>query len=184
MCYNSNEMDLNDQGKLKIENNLSKTAEQAGALEVSSVEADKQSLERTVETESAVLEAGSDKSQPSAAPVTAAIVPTETQIKALEKDQVTVEVENILEKGLKDVYGNLPDNLKPLFKAKGEETALTISEMIKKTAVKIGEVMKLIFNWLRIIPGLNRFYLEQEAKIKADQIMVLSEQISNEKQSK
>lgn len=178
-------MDSSDQSKVKIENSFQqKTAEQAGGLEVSSVEADKLALENTIETESAVLEGGADKQAPQTAPVTTAVLPTETQIKALEKDQVTVEVENILEKGLKDVYGNLPDNLKPVFKAKGEETARTISEMIKKTAVKIGEVMKLIFNWLRIIPGLNRFYLEQEAKIKADQIMVLSEQIAEDKLKK
>lgn len=177
-------MDSNDQNKVKIEKSILEAAKD-GNVEISSVEADDLALERAVETEQALLEPVIDKGSPkTSAPITSAVLPTEIQIKALEKDQITVEVENILEKGLKDVYGNLPDNLKPVFKQKGEETATTISQMIKKTTVKIGEVMKLIFNWLRIIPGLNRFYLEQEAKIKTDQIMVLSDEILKEKLSK
>lgn len=175
-------MDSNNQTPLKIEKEPSMSVEKTDNLEISSVKADEQAIEKVVETEAAVLEAGVGKGQTSvAAPITAAAVPSEAQVAALEKDQITVEVENILEKGLKDVYGNLPDNLKPLFKAKGEETANAISQMIKRTTVKIGDIMKLIFNWLRMIPGVNRFFLEQQAKIKADQILVLTDEINKEK---
>lgn len=158
--------------------------EKPASVEVSNLKADELAIEQIVESESALLESASEGELTTTAPVTSSVVPTDAQVRALEKDQITVEVENILEKGLKDVYGNLPDRLKPLFKTKGEETAKTISEMIKSTALKVGDVMKLIYNWLRIIPGLNRYFLEQEAKIKADRIIVLSQEILKDKNLK
>lgn len=151
----------------------------AGGAELSSTEADRRSLERVGETEAAFLETGSEQAG-STSPITAVPIPTTAQVQALEKDQVTVEVENILEKDLKDIYSKLPENLKPVFKQKGEETALAISEMIKKASLKIGEVMKLVFAWLKIVPGVNKYFLEQEAKIKTDRILALSQEIAKE----
>lgn len=152
-------------------------ANRAGT-ELSSNEADRRSLEHVIESESAILEDVSEAA--GSVPVTAAPIPTAQQVKALEKDQVTVEVENILEKDLKDIYSSLPDNLRPVFKTKGEETAQAISEMIKKASLRLGEVMDLILAWLKIIPGVNKFFLEQEAKIKTDRIFALSQEIAKE----
>lgn len=172
-------MDVKD--KLNEKNNL-QTAENAGNLELTSVEADEKSLENVVETEAAILETAS-KGEIKIAPVASSTVPTQTQVQALEKDKVTIEVEGILEREMKEIFMNLPEDLKPVFKQKGEETSKAISEMIKNAAVKAAEVMKLIFNWLKIIPGVNKYFLEQEAKIKTDHIMELVEQmkLENEK---
>ncbi|MHB8831114.1 MAG: hypothetical protein ACYC44_03320 [Patescibacteria group bacterium] len=156
-----------------------KNTEQIASAELSSTKADEIALEQASEKEAPVLEA--EKEKVGAATVTALPIPTQAQVAALEKDQATVEVENILEDGLKDIYGKLPDNLKPVFKQKGEETARAISQMVKTTSVKIGEIMKLILSWLKIIPGVNRFFLEQEAKIKADRIVLLTKQIEEDK---
>ncbi|MDD5726577.1 MAG: hypothetical protein PHC53_04220 [Patescibacteria group bacterium] len=156
-----------------------KKAEQVAPAELSSTKADEIAIEQTNEKEAPVLEA--EKEKVGAAAVTAVPMPTQAQVVALEKDQATVEVENILEDGLKDIYGKLPDNLKPVFKQKGEETAQAISRMVKEASVKFGEIMKLILSWLKIIPGVNRFFLEQEAKIKADRIVLLTKQIEEDK---
>lgn len=153
--------------------------EQATPAELSSTRADELALEQISEKEEPLLEA--EKEKVGAATVTTVPIPTQAQVVALEKDQATVEVEGILEDGLKDVYGKLPDNLKPVFKQKGEETAQAISRMVKEASVKFGEIMKLILSWLKIIPGVNRFFLEQEAKIKADRIVLLTKQIDEDK---
>lgn len=154
-------------------------AEQVAPAELSSTKADEIALEQIAEKEAPILEAEKEKVGPAA--VTVSPLPTQAQVIALEKDQATVEVENILEDGLEDIYGKLPDELKPVFKQKGEETARAISQMVKNASVKIGEIMKLILSWLKIIPGVNRFFLEQEAKIKADRIVLLTKEIAEDK---
>jgi len=154
-------------------------AEPVASAELSSTKADEIVLEQIAEKEAPILEA--EKEKVGTATVTVSPLPTQAQVVALEKDQATVEVESILEDGLKDIYGKLPDELKPVFKQKGEETARAISEMVKKASVKIGEIMKLILSWLKIIPGVNRFFLEQEAKIKADRIVLLTKEIAEDK---
>ena len=55
----------------------------------------------------------------------------------------------------------------------GEETASKIAQLLEAAKVKTRKIFDLIVKWLRIIPGINRFFLEQEAKIKADKILRL-----------
>jgi hypothetical protein len=40
---------------------------------------------------------------------------------------------------------------------------------------KVKAIVDLIKKWLAIIPGVNKFFLEQEAKIKTDQIIALKQ---------
>lgn len=82
-------------------------------------------------------------------------------------------IEKILEKDLSEVYQGLPDYLKPEFRKKGEETASKISVLLKETKLKIKEIIDLILDWLKIVPGLNEFFIEKEAEIKADEILNL-----------
>lgn len=89
------------------------------------------------------------------------------------RDELTVKIEKILEDGLNDPYQRLSPIAKQEFKIKGEQTALKIRDLLKSTHVKIKKILKLILEWLRILPGVNRFFLEQEAKIKADKILAL-----------
>lgn len=149
--------------------------------EISGLEADELALERTTEIEKPILEA--EKEHIGSVPTThtTSSVATQDQVQALEKDQVTIEVEQILEKDLAEIYDSLPEDVKPVFKKKGEQTALAITDMVKRATVKMSEVMKLVMDWLKIIPGVNRFYLEQEAKIKSDHIVTLSEQIKKDR---
>ena len=44
---------------------------------------------------------------------------------------------------------------------------------VKGEKVKVKEIVKLIIEWLKIIPGASRYFLEQEAKIKTDKILKL-----------
>ena len=97
------------------------------------------------------------------------------------KDAYLMRVERVLEENLRDVYFALEPGLRARFKAKGEETARTIRGMIESAKVKAGVVLKLITAWLRMIPKVNGYFLEQEAKIKTDKIMFLVEDRKKEK---
>lgn len=93
-----------------------------------------------------------------------------------EKDPVLLQIENLLAEDLIDVYANLPSEKKLAFKEKGEEVASKIKIMIESARVAAKEVLNLIISWLRLIPGVNKFFLEQEAKLKTDKILALAEQ--------
>ena len=91
------------------------------------------------------------------------------------KDEMTIKVEKILEEGLSDAYNQLSPIAKQEFKIKGEKTAAKISELLRSAHVKVKKIIKLIIEWLRLLPGINKFFLEQEAKIKTDKILALKD---------
>lgn len=86
-------------------------------------------------------------------------------------DEVTVQVEKILEADLGPLYASLPEEAKPLFKQKGEEAADQIAVMVRSLKLEVSKVIRLIHAWLLTIPKINKFFLEQEAKIKTDALV-------------
>lgn len=89
------------------------------------------------------------------------------------KDPLAVKIEKIMEDGLGDAYNRLSPIAKQEFKIKGEITAEKIRDLMRATHVKAKKVLRLILEWLKLLPGVNKFFLEQEAKIKADRIVAL-----------
>ena len=85
-------------------------------------------------------------------------------------------VETILAQDMDQVFLTMDANTQLIFKQRGEETAIKINNLFKKTKVKFNEVLNLIIEWLKIIPKVNKHYLEQEAKIKTDAIIKLHSQ--------
>ena len=96
------------------------------------------------------------------------------------KDEMTLRIEKVMEDGLEDAYKALTPLQQQEFKIKGEQTAWKIRQILKKTHVKIKEIFKLLLEWLMMLPGVNKFFLEQEAKIKADKIISIKK-INTEK---
>lgn len=90
------------------------------------------------------------------------------------RDELTVRIEKILEDGVADAYSRLSPVKKQEFKLKGEAVARAIGEMVRTAHVKVKKILKLIIEWLKMLPGVNRFFLEQEAKIKTDRIIALT----------
>lgn len=90
------------------------------------------------------------------------------------KDPVTQSVENILEENLADLYVTLSPQEQAQFKIKGEETTKKIVELLQNAKATFKKIFNLIFGWLKTIPGINKFFMEQEAKIKADKIIKLN----------
>lgn len=91
------------------------------------------------------------------------------------KSPALVKIENILEEDLQDAYLSLDPVLRQKFKAEGEKTAGKIERLLAETKVKTGKILNLILAWLKLIPGLNRFFLNQEAKIKTDRLVRMRE---------
>ena len=81
------------------------------------------------------------------------------------------QIERVLSSGLDDVYINLAPDKQTQFKLAGEKTADKINKILSKTKINLGAIVKLIKKWLSLIPGINKYFLEQEAKIKADEIV-------------
>lgn len=108
---------------------------------------------------------------PSAPPSLPALPP---QLAILPPAPLFVEIESILADNLQTVYAGLPEEVKLIFKAKGEEVAHTIQVMIENAKVKARRVLKLIVQWLKLIPGMNQFFLEQEATIKTQKLLALA----------
>lgn len=91
------------------------------------------------------------------------------------RDEITREVESILEDGLQDAFSALTPVQQQEFKIKGEAVAFEIRDLLKGTRLKVRKVFMVIFDWLKMLPGINRFFLQQEAKIKVDKIVALHE---------
>jgi len=89
------------------------------------------------------------------------------------KDQITEEIEKIMSEGLGDTFKQMDRIQQMEFKLKGEETAYKIRQILQSSHVRMKSIFRLLLEWLKMLPGINRFYLEQEAKIKADHLFHL-----------
>lgn len=83
-------------------------------------------------------------------------------------------IEAILESDLEDLYFKMDAKRQEKFKKKGEATASQIVKLVATGKATFKKIFELIKKWLRLIPGVNKFFIEQEAKIKADKIQNLS----------
>ncbi|TSC96357.1 MAG: Uncharacterized protein Athens101410_71 [Parcubacteria group bacterium Athens1014_10] len=102
---------------------------------------------------------------------TTAAISIEKTSKTPSKSPALSKIENILEEDLESIYFSLDEPVKNSFKAKGEETALKIESLLKKAKTVFRRIFELIREWLRIIPGINKFYIEKEAEIKTKKIL-------------
>lgn len=149
--------------------------------EESSVHADEKTLEQIEQTQETFLEkAGPTEAQATkvieGTPVSATPAPS-----PVAKDEELIRVEKILEEGLGPYFVSLPSSEKPKFRQKGEQASKEISQMVRSLQVQGKRVLRLIRDWLLTIPKVNKFFLEQEAKIKTDKIVELVEALKEER---
>ncbi|MCB9802668.1 hypothetical protein H6761_01440 [Candidatus Nomurabacteria bacterium] len=86
------------------------------------------------------------------------------------------KVESILSENMESAFLSMDSATQLVFKQKGEETAKKIFVLLKSGKAKMKKIIDLIFQWLRIIPKVNKHFLQQEAKIKADAILNMYKQ--------
>ncbi len=92
---------------------------------------------------------------------------------ASENQERIKEIDDILAYGLNDIFLSLSSEKQQEFKKKGEQTRDKINQLLNSAKLSIGKIVILIKKWLSLIPKVNRYFLEQEAKIKADKIIKL-----------
>ena len=100
------------------------------------------------------------------------------------KSEEAVQVEKILEDGLGPYYASLPESAKPKFRQKGEEASIEIGHMVATLQLNLKRILQLIRDWLLTIPNVNKFFLEQEAKIKTDKIVELVEEKKQDRETR
>lgn len=83
------------------------------------------------------------------------------------------QIEAILAKNLQNIFISMPADKQREFKIAGEKTAVEINNLLSGTKVKLKKIVDLIKKWLALIPGINKFFLDQESKIKADEMLKL-----------
>ena len=124
----------------------------------------KEIIEETEAFEEDLHETPSSSLPPSAVSPSASVSST-------PKSEFLLQIENVLAGGLGDIYGRMEPTLKERFKMKGEEVARKIEQVIAHGKYRIQQILTWIKEWLKMIPAVNRFFLEQEAKIKTDKIL-------------
>jgi len=92
------------------------------------------------------------------------------------KSQELVEIESILAENLDELYLQMTPQQQMAFKQQGEETANKVQKLLLEAKLKAREILNLIKDWLKLLPGINKFFLEQEAKIKTDRLINIREQ--------
>lgn len=94
---------------------------------------------------------------------------------AVFRSELLEDIEDVLAEGLEGYYASLTKLERKQFKQQGEKTARSIELLMSKARVKLVEIISLIRSWLALIPGMNRFFVEKESKIKADKIVLLKQ---------
>lgn len=89
---------------------------------------------------------------------------------AMDTERVK-EIDNILEDGLGEIFLKMDPAKQKEFKAEGEKAVRKIDKILGKAKINTQKIFKIIKVWLARVPGINKFFLEQEAKIKTDKIM-------------
>lgn len=108
------------------------------------------------------------------APVAAA--PVAAQPAAAPKDPLLADIESALQEDLEDLYKQLPPARQKQFRVRGEQAATSIRQLLVSAHANVKKIFQIIADWLKLIPGVNRFFLEQEAKIKTDKILAAAEE--------
>lgn len=102
---------------------------------------------------------------PNPVPISLAVQPS--------TDVLVKSVENTMAEGLEEAYKKMDPALQQQFKQTGEETANAISKLLQQSKIQVKKIVTLLLRWLRLIPRVNPYYLEQQAKIKADALVAL-----------
>ncbi len=105
---------------------------------------------------------------PSALPPSAPMaIPISAEQEQLQK------IEHVLSEGLQEIFVALPPAEQQKFKVAGEQAAREVQGLLGQVKVQVGKIIEVIRRWLGSLPAVNKFFIEQEAKIKAQKLVSL-----------
>jgi len=91
------------------------------------------------------------------------------------KSEMQKQIEDTLALGLESVYVALPPEKQKLFQQSGERTASEVEALLAQPKPDIHKLHDVISAWLSSIDGLNKYFLEQDLKIKMDLLLKMKE---------
>lgn len=86
-------------------------------------------------------------------------------------DETVIKVEKVLEENIAPYFARLTPDQQHKFKTEGEKVTKEIAQCLKEVKVNVARIFQLIWAWLMFLPGVNKIFLQQEAKIKTDKIL-------------
>ncbi len=92
------------------------------------------------------------------------------------KSALQVKYEELMADGLETAYMSMTPVQQEKFRIKGEQVAKAIEDLTVKLKLTARKVLHLLRAWLKLIPGVNKYFLEQEAKLKTDEIMKMAQE--------
>ena len=98
-------------------------------------------------------------------------IPNSAQPAPTQVDQSLVQVEKVLEENIAPYFARLTPDQQHKFKTEGEKVTKEIAQCLKEVKVNVAKIFQLIWAWLMFLPGVNKIFLQQEAKIKTDKIL-------------
>ena len=98
-----------------------------------------------------------------------------------KKSPTLVEIEEIMQEDVRELYQMMNQEEQKEFREKGVEVASSLEQLVTSFKARAKIVLKLLKSWLIIIPRVNKFFLEQESKKKAEEIMELADKVRKEK---
>ena len=97
---------------------------------------------------------------------------------SLNKSPTLEAIEDVLAEDLEAVYFRLEPVAQRRFKQHGEQTAREIETILLDTKQRVERKMKrilqLIIDWLKLLPGVSRFFITQAAKIKTERVIAIN----------
>lgn len=131
-------------------------------------------IETPEQAEEQVAEMQGEAEAPAPEPVVVvAPLPRVVQPATTAKDPVTKQIEAVLSEDLSSLYKQLPPERQAIFRTKGEQVAEKIRGLLSSAKVQAEKILALIKDWLKMLKGVNPFFLEQEAKIKTDKLLLM-----------
>ena len=86
------------------------------------------------------------------------------------------EIEKVLEEDMVPLFLELNPEQRKQFREGGEVSATKIESLLRTGGDVIKAIVRVIREWLLLLPGVNRFFIEREAKIKAQKILFLRQE--------
>ncbi|MCW1930290.1 MAG: hypothetical protein KIH62_003140 [Candidatus Kerfeldbacteria bacterium] len=96
---------------------------------------------------------------------------------AVQKTAQREELEEILADRVAEVYQMLSPKEQEQFRKAGEEAVTKIEILMMQFKATARAVVQIIRQWLRTIPRVNAFFLEQESKIKTDRVLKMQQRL-------
>lgn len=100
-------------------------------------------------------------------------VSKQSSVASPKKSERLQRIEQLLEEDLGETFSTMDDQHRQMFKRSGEDTAKQIEGLLAHAKVKVQKIFELIKIWLTMIPGVNKWFVVQESKIKTDKLIHL-----------